>query len=214
MRVRICYNCGEPADSKDHLPPKAFFPTPAPSNLITMPCCTDCNNGFSLLDEKFRIFAASDEQRNSAGLRILEQKVFSPNSTKGRPFLEIAQTLRDVVVKQGSRRILKPKLSMPKSEAQQFLFRLTRGLIAKFYPDLHGPDGNFYMEYLSDPNEQNPAIQIAKKAVPFMERQDLGNGVFEFWRVAQNRHSVWIYSFYHGATFMVLHSLDDHPIFH
>lgn len=213
VRVRICYNCGKPADSKDHLPPKSFFPKPVPLDLITMPCCSQCNNGFSLLDEKFRIFAASDEQRNSAGLRILMEKVFSPNSTKGRPFLEIARSLRNVVVTDGSKRLVKPKLSMPISETRQFVFRLTRGLIAKFYPNIHSPAGKFHMEYLSDPNKRNPAIDLALKAAPYMERQELGDGVFQFWRFAQGRRSIWIFCFYRGATFSVLHSLDDHPLF-
>jgi len=212
--VRICYNCGKAADSRDHLPPKAFFPKPAPLELITVPCCTECNHGFSHLDEKFRIFVASDEQRSSAGLRILEEKVFSVNSVGGRPFREVAATYKEVVVKDGAKLLLKPKISFPMAEAKQFLFRLTKGLVSKFYPDIHAADAKFYMEYLSNPNEQNPAVRLAMKAVPSMERQQLGAGVFEFWRVAQKRRSVWIYSFYEGATFMVLHSLDDHPLFH
>lgn len=178
-----------------------------------MPCCSQCNNGFSLLDEKFRIFAASDEQRNSAGLRILMEKVFSPNSTKGRPFLEIAMSLRNVVVTNGNSRIVKPKLSMPKPEVQQFVFRLARGLIAKFYPELHDLNGKYYMEYLTNPNELNPFVNIAKKYERDLKFQELGDGVFAFWRANQGRHSIWIFSFYRGATFMVLHSLDDHPLF-
>jgi len=31
---RVCYLCGNPADTKDHLPPKGFFPKPAPVDLI------------------------------------------------------------------------------------------------------------------------------------------------------------------------------------
>ncbi len=211
--MRVCYNCGKPADSKDHLPPKAFFPKPAPLDLITMPCCTDCNNGFSQLDEKFRIFVASEEQRSSAGLSILENKVFSPNSIGGRPFIEIAATLRDVVAIDGGRRVLKPILSMPKAEAERFLFRLTRGLVAKFYPEIHHKNAKFHMEYLSNPKKQNPAVKLAVQAAPFMERREVGDGVFEFRRVAQGRTSIWIYCFYQGASFMVLHSLDDHPLF-
>src|SRR5439155_12576186 len=108
MPMNVCYNCGRPADSKDHLPPKCFFPKPVPAHLITQPCCTACNNGFSLIDEKFRIFLVADEQRSSAGLHILIYKVFSPNSTKGRAFRQMAKTLRGVVLNDGSRLVTKP----------------------------------------------------------------------------------------------------------
>ena len=212
--MKKCYNCGKLADSKDHLPPKGFFPKPSPSNLITAPCCGSCNNSFSPIDEKFRAFVASDENRNSAGLRILSEKVFSRNSIKGRPFLEIAMSMRPVVVWKSPRHTVVPKLSMPKQEVEAFLFRLTRGLVFKFYRTIHNLDAHLYFEYLSDPNEPNPALVMAKQMAPAMDFTDIGDGVFAFWRAAQGRSSIWIYCFYQGATFFVLHSMDDHPLFH
>lgn len=38
----------------DHVPPKNIFAKPRPSDLITVPGCDDCNNGWSLDDEYFR----------------------------------------------------------------------------------------------------------------------------------------------------------------
>jgi len=31
--------------TRDHVPPKSFFPTPRPHNLITVPACLKCNQG-------------------------------------------------------------------------------------------------------------------------------------------------------------------------
>ncbi len=38
----------------DHIPPKALFPEPRPSNMLTVPCCKKCNESFSKDDEYFR----------------------------------------------------------------------------------------------------------------------------------------------------------------
>lgn len=43
----LCVYCGILADSKDHAPPKCLMLSPLPSNLITLPACKKCNNGFS-----------------------------------------------------------------------------------------------------------------------------------------------------------------------
>ena len=40
-----CYVCGRPgADTRDHVIPESFFPTPKPSNLITLPAHYSCHN--------------------------------------------------------------------------------------------------------------------------------------------------------------------------
>lgn len=50
-----CAYCGEPATTRDHVPPRGLFPKPAPSDLITVPSCQSCNNPASLDDELFRL---------------------------------------------------------------------------------------------------------------------------------------------------------------
>ena len=42
--MKHCIYCGSGSGStKDHVPPKCFFPTPAPNDgRITVPCCEDC----------------------------------------------------------------------------------------------------------------------------------------------------------------------------
>jgi hypothetical protein len=49
-----CAYCGEPAITRDHVPPENLFTPPRPSNLITVPACGDCNHGASDDDEVFR----------------------------------------------------------------------------------------------------------------------------------------------------------------
>jgi hypothetical protein len=43
--TRTCYICVQPgADTDDHLIPRAFFPPPRPTNLITLPAHSRCHN--------------------------------------------------------------------------------------------------------------------------------------------------------------------------
>ncbi len=43
----LCYLCGKPATTKDHVPPKTLFAPPRPHNLITLPCCAECNGAYA-----------------------------------------------------------------------------------------------------------------------------------------------------------------------
>jgi hypothetical protein len=51
-----CVYCGVVGPiTRDHVPPENLFPEPRPTNLITVPACEACNNGFKLDDEYFRL---------------------------------------------------------------------------------------------------------------------------------------------------------------
>ncbi len=55
----LCVYCGALADSKDHAPPKCLMLPPLPSNLITLPACRKCNNGFSFDENVVRAFIST-----------------------------------------------------------------------------------------------------------------------------------------------------------
>ncbi len=58
-RKSLCVYCGvRLADTRDHIPPKALFAKPRPSNLITVPSCLACN-GSAALDDEYFLFATS-----------------------------------------------------------------------------------------------------------------------------------------------------------
>jgi hypothetical protein len=209
----VCCYCGASADSKDHLPPKSFFPKEFRKDLITVPSCSRCNNKFSSLDEKFRVFLSAEENRSAAGQHILSTKVLSAESVKGRPFREIGISLRPVWVESGPLTVQKWKLSMPKKEAEAFLFRLTQGLIFKYYPQLHSLKAYFHLEYLSDPNEVNPFIALLNSRIPVMKLMRIGIDVFDYRHGAENEGSLWEFVFYGSVRFVVVHSFRHHPLF-
>ncbi len=59
-KIDNCAYCGklEPA-TKDHIPPRNLFPEPRSHNLITVPCCESCRQGWSKDDEYFRLVLLS-----------------------------------------------------------------------------------------------------------------------------------------------------------
>lgn len=58
----------------DHIPPKGIFPPPRSANLITVPCCKECNASFGRDDEYFRAVLASrdDVGSNAAALALMD----------------------------------------------------------------------------------------------------------------------------------------------
>lgn len=53
---KVCIYClKRRATTRDHVPPKAVLSRPYPKNLTTIPCCAECNLGFSLDKEYFRL---------------------------------------------------------------------------------------------------------------------------------------------------------------
>lgn len=54
-----CIYCGQPADTREHIPPKQFFKGIAEKSLIVVPSCLACNKGFQKDEDFFRQFWVS-----------------------------------------------------------------------------------------------------------------------------------------------------------
>lgn len=102
----VCYFCGEPATTTEHVPPQSFFPeddeargTSLRRNLITVPSCNLHNNGKNEIDEKIRNIIGMILSRNSAG-DANSQKVIDSLMIKGfEKFL--AQCIPVIATKHG-----------------------------------------------------------------------------------------------------------------
>ena len=52
VESKLCCYCGlEIGTTRDHVPSKILLDKPYPENLMTVPCCKDCNNSFSADEE-------------------------------------------------------------------------------------------------------------------------------------------------------------------
>ena len=85
--IDACIYCGSTNHiTKDHIPPRLLFPDPKPSNLITVPCCKTCNQGFQKDDEYFRNNITSDlnTYENPAARQVLRNVFNSLRRSKAR----------------------------------------------------------------------------------------------------------------------------------
>lgn len=57
-RVPCVYCDSRKSLTRDHVPPKCLFSNPLPQDLITVPCCRQCNKSASKDDEYFRMILA------------------------------------------------------------------------------------------------------------------------------------------------------------
>lgn len=115
-QILSCIYCGSTENpTKDHIPPKNLFAKPRPNNLITVPSCKSCNEGFHLDDDYFYMliqtgaktsehpealktkgkFIRSIHRKESAGFRqlILEKSSIHEISTESGIYLGNAPIL-------------------------------------------------------------------------------------------------------------------------
>ena len=50
----MCVYCGDkPGSTRDHVPPQNLFPKPKPANMVTVPCCKECQARFKKDEDVF-----------------------------------------------------------------------------------------------------------------------------------------------------------------
>src|SRR5438132_859881 len=74
--IECCY-CGRPATTRDHVPTRKLFPQPRPSDLITVPACSVCNNSSSKDEEYLVHVILSHVEADSSAARALRKQLFS-----------------------------------------------------------------------------------------------------------------------------------------
>ena len=74
--IEKCYCCNNDTISREHLPPRCIFPSPRPSNMITVPSCDKHNLEKSKDDEYFRWFIATAcAEKSPLAYQLLKEKV-------------------------------------------------------------------------------------------------------------------------------------------
>ena len=197
-----CYLCGATNNlTKDHIPPKNLFPSPKPTNLITVWCCKKCNEKFSLIDESFRVFTSSVIDRSKSGEWIWNNKVMD-SSFKRSPKLKQA-TIKCLVPVQSEINGVKVQqtgMTYPVKKTKEYLVRLTKGFTKHFNPEIDYSHVRFKVSNII-PNQQ--IVDMLDKKFFYVEK---GDGVFRMWRMFVKDlgvKSVWVYVFYDGLMFTI-----------
>ncbi|KKR91137.1 MAG: hypothetical protein UU42_C0021G0004 [Candidatus Woesebacteria bacterium GW2011_GWA1_41_13b] len=200
--MKNCYLCGSTDNlTKDHIPPKNLFPSPKPTNLITVWCCKKCNEKFSLIDESFRVFTSSVINRSKSGEWIWNNKVMD-SSFKRSPKLK-QTTIKSLVPVQSEingMKVQQTGMTYPVKKTKEYLVRLTKGFTKHFNPEIDYSYARFKVSNII-PNQQ--IVDMLDKKFFYVEK---GDGVFRMWRMFvkdMGAKSVWVYVFYDGLMFTI-----------
>ena len=177
--------------------------------LITVIYCHACNTTFGKLDEQFRVFVSTPVNVSDTGKAVMRNKVFGRSLMKS-PALkkQMAKGVFTDTVMTEMGPLTVPLIAMDRAVLDPFFTRLTKGLLATFYPDLDYFGLRFAVTQLNQFGAQHPTFKAVTSALTADQR---GNGIFRFWHgVAQEQRTagMWIYQFYDAALFMVRHGME------
>lgn len=188
------------------MPPKGFFPSPKPDNLITVLCCARCNSDYSKDDEAIRAWFSSLLGRSTAGDWIFEHKVLRGIAVRSPKFREaLLSSLKDVKLETEEGIIDAAKFTVPWERVERFVIRCVKGLLTFHFPDYDYSHDKFEMLHIPPIAEELKKLEPIKQYLTYDER---GEGVFQYRRgLTDTKESgMWILSFYQAILFVVVHS--------
>jgi hypothetical protein len=201
-----CYLCGQPGITADHIPPKGFFPSPRPSNLITVSCCHLCNESFSKDDEAVRAWFSSVIGRSEAGDWIFEKKVVRGTAVKSPAFREkMLSSMEEITLMSDVGPIEATKFCVDEIRIEKFLVRCTKGLLRHYYPEYDYKAATFRVIHVPNYEQELAKLEGVKRLLRYDER---GNGVFQFRHglTDSKQSGIWLFVFYEAVIYLVAHS--------
>ena len=217
QKRELCVYCRSPEDlTRDHIPPKSFFPKPRPNNLITVPCCRTCHKEFTENDEYLRNYLIFSPQcRGHAAARQLQKNgllsLQDPNAGgySDPPFTTGSQYLPSRLASS-----LAPDygttVARDDERIEDVIERIVVGLFLiehhKYLPD------DYTVEVVGscDPRYMNWQVQQSiRKLQSEVAPVNIGEGVFQYWwswaeeaPPEEPHRSDWLLRFYEGMTFL------------
>lgn len=148
-RRQLCAICGvRETSTRDHVPPKNLFPKPRPSDLVTVPACSECNNGSSVEDEDFRTYLALQigKQSDVADKLWLSAKKSLDRRTRMRQ--EFLKSLVTATISTPTGPIQRTAFAIPCRVYDVVFERVIRGLYFHHFECILGPDVDVHVEPL------------------------------------------------------------------
>ena len=214
-KKKLCVYCRSPEDlTRDHIPPRSFFPAPRPTNLITVPCCAECHREFTKDDEYLRnllIFVDGNEGHPAA--EMLRGKGFrSLDDPNARGYSKsFFKNVNPGWVRYGNSMIAPgATITLDDQRIEDFFCRMIVGLFwketDKYLPDDYTVEvvGSYDHRYMNWPVQQS-----VRRLQSEEEPVNIGDGVFQYWwswaehaPSGEAHRSDWMLQFYEGTTFL------------
>ncbi len=208
LAAKACAYCDvAPAGSVDHVPPRAFFQQPLNCDLMTVPCCTSCNQRFSLDDQYARIIIGSRQDvliqpRLAALMAATIRAIEKPGNSRFREMMGRRVHRGNVRIRSG---VILPDqhwFEVDRGRLVRWLQRLFRGL---HYHELGGPvpEGFEISVHLGE-----DVSELVQDCVQWFAAEPLrrsGDWIFEFkWARIPDKPqaTLWCIQFYRCAVFV------------
>lgn len=216
-KKKLCVYCHSPKDlTRDHIPPKSFFPRPRPTNLITVPCCRNCHEELTGKDEYFRnylIFSpqcrghVAARQLQKSGLRSLQD----PNAGElSYPLFNFRNRPWPGNLVSSPPFYYGASVGPDDERIEDVIERIIVGLFwretDKYLPldysvDVVGSYDSTYMDW--------QVQQSVRRLRNEKEPANIGEGVFQYWwswaehtQPGEAHRSDWMLQFYEGMIFL------------
>jgi len=208
----ICIYCGNrKATTKDHVPPKCFFPSPRPANLITVPCCEICNTKYGKDDERVRNLLTSletTEKHSAIKEQIAKKRGRSYTRVEGRPNLRhIIASVEKVGCHTSGDIYLGEALAfnLDQPTIDRFIERMVHALLYRENAIAHA---ECHIEWKMSPDEAE-IVRMPPDIKAFIlggEVKDIGEGVFSYvgYFYPGKVSSLWLLNFYSGIEFLAI----------
>lgn len=210
--AQLCCYCGiRKATTKDHIPPKSIFNKPRPNDLITVPCCFECNNQASKYDEKFKTYLGMHVARaGGEAERLFKEGVLMTAKHNHRLRRSIFQKMYPVNIATKSGIITGKGMAVPwDNEAHDFTIeRIIRGLFFHHYKKIIDINTVIKTYWFKE-----PLIGFGDK----LYDNSIANGAFiyQYNKLEEEEYdSMWLFHFYgsHFAGGIVLSSKTEGKI--
>jgi hypothetical protein len=201
-----CIYCGEiNTITRDHVPPKQFFPQPRPSNLITVPSCARCNEGAQIDEDYFRAtFMFSDAGITPVGKKLWDQKLDKKYKNDLGLRRKIAQDLEEVnLVTPRGLYIKRQSAIFPDSaRLENVVCKIVKGLYYHEFNEIIPSSVSIMAYFLQTQEERNEAfeldLQSGSRSWPEVFK-------YRFKRDSINNEcSTWLISFYECIIFLAM----------
>ncbi|EII2379429.1 TPA: hypothetical protein ACGG79_003481 [Vibrio cholerae] len=191
----VCAICGfREATTRDHVPPKAIFPKPRPA-MITVPACSECNNGASDLDDLFKVYLSMQ----ATGKSEIATKLFKERTVRtlqrNKGLLEKIKAESKTLLVENDEGKSEQKLAIlwDSKAHDEVVQRTIRGL---YYHHSNKPlahDAKLKVQWLkSIPEEIESILELLTEHV-------IGDDQvrYKYYIAPEDpRHSVWLFDFY------------------
>ena len=203
--VVMCVYCGnKPGSTRDHVPPQNLFPTPKPVNMVTVPCCEDCQARFKKDEDVFMAWITFGPAGESpAGKLLWEQKLKRTYKKDSGVKKVIGRSFKQVNLETPGGIYLGKRLaiSIDPERKNNVLKKIVRGLFWIEYKERLPEDVPIEIYGIHGKDEPiNELIAVTDEAITAWE------GIFEYRhkRAPELFESYWIMSFFRRNYFVAI----------